>query len=245
VNRLKRLTRGGSLPGVPLEGAEGARWSVISSAADLTPQPSDELVATMLAAASAAVGIKLTELRSRSDSEYALYVDTWPGEHYRFLAALVATRRPKVVVEVGTYLGHGSLALLSGSDDVRVITYDVVPAQEVGGAVLRDSDISNGRLEQRIGDLADPTFLASQIETLCKADLLFVDGPKDGRWERTFCERVLPALSDRRRLAVFDDIRLLEMVQLWRDLPYPKLDATSVGHWSGTGLVEIGSTTSS
>jgi hypothetical protein len=106
--------------------------------------------------------------------------------------------------------------------------------------VLRDSDFSGGRLQQRLGDLADPDVLARELETLQGADLLFVDGPKDGRWERAFCSSVLPLLDDRPRLAVFDDIRLLEMVQLWRDLPYPKLDATSVGHWSGTGLVQIG-----
>jgi hypothetical protein len=38
---------------------------------------------------------------------------------------------------------------------------------------------------------------------------------------------------------VVDDIRLLEMVQLWRDLPYDKIDATSLGHWSGTGLLRL------
>jgi hypothetical protein len=41
----------------------------------------------------------------------------------------------------------------------------------------------------------------------------------------------------RRRVVVFDDIRVLPMLQLWRDLPFPKLDATSLGHWSGTGLL--------
>jgi hypothetical protein len=29
------------------------------------------------------------------------------------------------------------------------------------------------------------------------------------------------------------------MVDLWRRIPYPKLDATSFGHWSGTGLVLV------
>ena len=37
---------------------------------------------------------------------------------------------------------------------------------------------------------------------------------------------------------MFDDIRLLNMIEQWRALPRPKLDLTSFGHWSGTGLVD-------
>jgi hypothetical protein len=41
----------------------------------------------------------------------------------------------------------------------------------------------------------------------------------------------------RRQLVVIDDIRVLTMVQLWRQLPNPRLDLTSFGHFSGTGLL--------
>ena len=39
-------------------------------------------------------------------------------------------------------------------------------------------------------------------------------------------------------IVMFDDIRLLNMIEQWRALPRPKLDLTSFGHWSGTGLVD-------
>jgi hypothetical protein len=38
---------------------------------------------------------------------------------------------------------------------------------------------------------------------------------------------------------MFDDTRLWSMLRFWRQLPYPKMDLTSFGHWSGTGLVEL------
>jgi hypothetical protein len=38
---------------------------------------------------------------------------------------------------------------------------------------------------------------------------------------------------------MFDDTRLPSMLKFWRELDYPKLDFTSFGHWSGTGLVEL------
>jgi hypothetical protein len=72
---------------------------------------------------------------------------------------------------------------------------------------------------------------------LRSADFLLVDGPKDGIFEPAFVERVLPLPTDRRRFLGFDDIRMLQMTQLWRALPYSKIDATSFGRWSGTGLM--------
>jgi hypothetical protein len=37
---------------------------------------------------------------------------------------------------------------------------------------------------------------------------------------------------------MFDDTRVLNMIEIWRRLNRPKLDLTSFGHWSGTGLVD-------
>jgi hypothetical protein len=37
---------------------------------------------------------------------------------------------------------------------------------------------------------------------------------------------------------MFDDIRLWNMLRTWRTINRPKLDLTSFGHWSGTGLVD-------
>jgi hypothetical protein len=39
-------------------------------------------------------------------------------------------------------------------------------------------------------------------------------------------------------LVVFDDIRVMNMVATWRRIARPKLDLTSFGHWSGTGLID-------
>ncbi len=181
--------------------------------------------------------IDVEDLAARCDPEFATWVRQWPGEHYRFLGALTATLRPSTVVEVGTYKGHGSLALRLGHRETRIVTYDLVAWHEIAGTALRVEDFTGGGIEQRLGDLADTSYLDTQLDTLKSAELIFVDGPKDGQWERRFCELVLPKLRDRRRLVVFDDIRLLEMVQLWEDLDLPHVDATSLGHWSGTGLV--------
>jgi hypothetical protein len=42
----------------------------------------------------------------------------------------------------------------------------------------------------------------------------------------------------REPVVMFDDIRLWNMLPFWQEIDRPKLDLTSFGHWSGTGLVD-------
>jgi predicted O-methyltransferase YrrM len=225
----------GSLPRVPVR-ARHAEWSVISSADDLYVRPNGELVELLLRAATLARTVDLSEIAARSSAQEAVFVRTWPGEHYRLLTALATALPARKAVEIGTYRGHSALALAAGlAPGGKVVTYDVVPWREVDGAILRLDDLN--RLEQRIGDLSDVRYLETELDTLRSADLIFLDGPKDGIFEPNFCRAALSELTDRPRLVVFDDIRVMTMIRLWRDLPYAKLDATSLGHWSGTGLL--------
>lgn len=221
--------------------ARHAEWSVVSSADDLYIRSPEALVSLLLDAANVAQRQRLDEIARRCEgAEEADWINLWPGEHYRLLFGLVRAFGASTVIEVGTFTGAGALALKASIPaDGAVVTYDVIPWAEIDGAILADSDF-DGRLEQRIGDLSQPQFLEREIDTLKRADLIFVDGPKDGVFEPKFCSDVLPRLADKRRLVVFDDIRLMNMVQLWRDLPFTKLDATSLGHWSGTGLMLLG-----
>jgi predicted O-methyltransferase YrrM len=215
--------------------APGAQWSAIGSPGTGDPASAGELVRLMLDAGQRCMDLNLEAVAARCDEEYAAYVRQWPGEHYRLLAGLVSLLQPSLVVEIGTFRGHSALSLLAGSQSVHVVTYDLLEWRSIAGTILTEDDFTD-RLQQRIGDLGAPAFFADQAETLADADLIIVDGPKDGRWEAGFCQNLISTLTDRPRLIVFDDIRMLTMVQLWHDLPLPKVDATSVGHWSGTGF---------
>jgi hypothetical protein len=118
------------------------------------------------------------------------------------------------------------------------VTYDVVPWPDISGSVLRQSDF-DGPLEQRLADLSSADVFANERVVLQNADLIFLDGPKDGRFEPLFIDQLVGLERKLPQLLVIDDIRLLVMLQLWRDLPLPKLDLTSFGHWSGTGLAVL------
>jgi hypothetical protein len=41
------------------------------------------------------------------------------------------------------------------------------------------------------------------------------------------------------KLLIVDDIQFVNMIDFWRSISSPKLDVSSFGHWSGTGIVDI------
>jgi predicted O-methyltransferase YrrM len=225
-----------SQPEPAIQGAADARTSVISSVHDQS-QPDDALIELALAAADHARRTRLMDLEKRCSEPDLTWVRSWPGEHYRLLGGLVEVLKPSSIVEIGTFKGHGALALAERTD-VPVVTYDIVQWNDFPETALRVTDMAPvGRIEQRLGDLGDAAYRDTQVDAIRAADLIFIDGPKDGAWEQHAIPDILDVLTDRRRLIVLDDIRLMAMVQLWRDLPHVKLDLTSFGHWSGTGLL--------
>jgi predicted O-methyltransferase YrrM len=222
----------------PAVHASHVEWSLLSSVVDLEPKPSGELVRVALTAASRALETDLSELAQRAATADAQHINLWPGEHYRLLVGLVETLDPRMIVEVGTFRGLGALALKQkAAEGARVVTYDVEPYTSFQHPALRNEDFQDG-LQQRLGDLSDPSYFSTQLDIMGDADLMFIDGPKDGRFERQFLN-LLTEAGKPGALLVFDDIRLMNMVGFWRDLPLPKLDVTSLGHYTGTGIARL------
>lgn len=223
-------------------------WSALDPDAAYGQRPSPLLIELALESARVASRTPVTGLleRARSvGSPSTEWVDTFPGEHYRLLAALVQVLNPGLVIEIGTYTGASALAFMEhAGPETRVVTYDLIPWNELEGTLLSPEDFRDGRLEQRIGDLAAPAYWSNQQELFLKADLIFLDGPKDGVFEPKMLEILAQLRTDTGFVLVVDDIRFLEMLQPWSRFPPPRLDLTSFGHWSGTGLAMVPGTAS-
>ena len=43
----------------------------------------------------------------------------------------------------------------------------------------------------------------------------------------------------KRKNSILDDIQLINMIDFWRSIRSPKFDATSFGHFSTTGVLDI------
>ncbi len=166
-------------------------------------------------------------------------VNLWPGEHYRLLAAFVQVLKPTAVVEIGTAEGLSALSMLKYLPiGGWVTTFDVVPWDRYPRSCLQPEDFQDGRLRQIVADLGEASTFEQHRAILSRADLIFIDAAKDGVLEHKLIANFQTVRFESRPLFVFDDIRLWNMLSVWRALTWPKLDLTSFGHWCGTGISE-------
>jgi hypothetical protein len=171
------------------------------------------------------------------DSEF---LNNYPGEHYRLLSAVVKLMRPSLVVEIGTWTGLGTLALASGLENGKINTFDVVDWDKLPvPSHFVNSDFENKNISQIIGDLSDDQIFEKYKSILNSADIIFMDAPKDGVFEYKLLKQLAKLDFKENKLLILDDIRFLNMIDLWRSIRSPKLDVSSFGHWSGTGLVDM------
>jgi predicted O-methyltransferase YrrM len=214
-------------------------YSMIYDTLNTSGKPSEYLIDLALHAANEAQKTELPDLSRRVDSASNDFTRVWPGEHYRLLAALVKILEPKRVIEIGTLRGLSALALKQFlPSDGKITTFDIVPWNSISDTSLRTEDFADGRLRQEVVDLSDATAFASHRQLLQEAELIFMDGPKDGVFERKFLQQLETIPFQHRLLLVLDDIRFWNMLAVWHEISRSKLDLTSFGHWSGTGLVE-------
>ena len=167
------------------------------------------------------------------------WFEVFPGEHYHLLTTLSRELKARTVWEFGTDTGMGTAALLEGIDGTgKVYTVDIDPIHQKNGSWLPVSYLENGQVTQVVSDMKAKTLFEKYAEEIADADLLFVDGPKDGSTEAAFLEQLSAVRFRKNPIVVFDDIRLMNMLAEWRNIRHPKMDFTSFGHWSGTGIVD-------
>jgi len=165
------------------------------------------------------------------------FYNMFPGSHYRMLNGIVKYLNPKLVVEIGTYTGMGTFALsqnLSGA----IISFDVVDYKNFE-THLSDEFLKKNKFKQYLSDLSEKTEYDKHYELLNDADIIFIDAPKDGKFEYKLLANMTNLKNKENKILILDDIKLMNMINLWNSIKSPKMDAASVGNWTGTGLVDI------
>ncbi len=213
-------------------------YSMLFSSDDDKGKPSQRLIDLAIESAKLAQQTNLDDISQRTKPEN--FLDVWPGEHYKLLAGIVQAMKPKLVIEIGTAKGLSSLAMKKFLPaDGKIVTFDIISWKKYpGGNYLREEDFADGRLIQSTDDLSSKKDFPKHAELLKKADLIFADAAKDGTQEQLFIDNFKTIKFSNSPIIIFDDIRLWNMLKIWREITMPKLDITSFGHWSGTGLVE-------
>ena len=225
--------------------ARNTEYSLLASTDD-DVKPSESLLRLALQAIQRAMSIRLDALDRRFPESIPYPPSLWPGQQYRLLAALAEIMQPRCVVEIGTGGGVSTLAFASHMPrDAELVTFDLIPWQQHPDCCLTQEDFANHRLVQFTDDLSNPAVMQRHHALISRAALILLDTAKDGATEPKVLANLRQVPFTKAPLLVMDDIRAWPMLKVWRDIPYPKLDLTSFGSWTGTGLVEwLGETSS-
>ena len=217
--------------------ARHAKRTFVSSPEDEASSPTRRVIECALDAARQTLDVEINEVIERARG-LPWSPGTWPGEHYKLLAGFVAMLQPRSVIEIGTFTGISALCLKKYLPaEGTLTTFDLVPWREFKDTVLNADDFADGKLRQIIADLAQPDEFNKHTALLAEAEFLFIDGPKDRRFEPAVAKLLSTVKFKKTPWVVFDDIRDRNMLAFWRELDKPKLDISSFGHWTGTGLV--------
>lgn len=218
--------------------AEHGEYSMILSLMDKPALMTKELFQVSLKAIEYAYQVDFGELCSRN-SQAETYANLWPGEHYRLLAGFVLAIQPKVVVEIGTSTGLSALCLKQYlPSDGQVVSFDIVPWESYPATLLRKEDL-DGRLIQHVDDLSDASVMQRYRSLMEEAEFIFIDVSHDGDLEERILSNLQKMRFNHKVFMLLDDIRVWTMLKFWRNINLPKIDLTSFGHWSGTGIVEL------
>lgn len=218
--------------------ASHREYSMISSSHDDKAFPTKALIDLSLQAIQKASQISLQTISDRMKTP-PYYPNIWPGEHYRLLAAFIDTIQPRNVIEIGTEIGMSSLCMKQTLPKNGVITtFDITSWDSYETTLLTEEDFEDKRLVQYTDNLYYFSNVQKHVDILSQADLIFIDATHDGILEEKLMSYFEEIPFNKPPYLIFDDIRVWTMLKMWREIKHPKMDLTSFGHWSGTGIVQ-------
>jgi predicted O-methyltransferase YrrM len=147
--------------------------------------------------------------------------------------------KPSVIIEIGTATGLSALALKKYLPPKgKLFTFDLFSWKNDPNTFLQEEDFLDQRLIQFVEDLTEEKNIKKHQKILEEATFIFIDATHDGLVEKKLMESFKTLNFSAPTYILFDDIRVWTMLKMWREISDPKLDLTSFGHWSGTGVVE-------
>jgi hypothetical protein len=147
---------------------------------------------------------------------------------YRLYSYLAKKVSKPVILDIGTYMGNSAVAL-STDESKHVISYDIIELDT-------HKFLKKNNIEFRVGNFMNDDINYNDI------DLIVIDvDPHDGIQEPPMIKYLVD--NGWEGILLLDDIShetFPGMIQMWNDLPYEKYDLKDIGHFSGTGLINIG-----
>lgn len=155
-------------------------------------------------------------------------------EHYELLEFISKTNSFLSIIDAGTFMGLSAIKLASNATN-KVSTYDISDAHLF--PQLKEGKFPN--ITFYLKSIADES-----DDVIKKSDVIFLDiDPHDGLQEQVFSHRL--EKIGYQGMVIADDIWLNQgMINWWIGLQGIKIDLTTFGHFSGTGIwIPMSSTT--
>jgi predicted O-methyltransferase YrrM len=161
-------------------------------------------------------------------------------EAYKFYAYISTLVNDTTIIEIGSRFGRSGVALAFNPNN-KVKSFDIL--EQGASQIIRDN------LTFSIGDILSPD-VKREPGKWDHVDIVMIDvDPHDGIKEREFLSFLEEIKWE--GLLILDDIlpnwpRIVPgadpeaMNAWWNGLTYDKYDVSDVGHFSGTGVVNIG-----
>lgn len=146
-------------------------------------------------------------------------------EHYRLLRWFAETNSNKRITEIGCHMALSTVCLAWNKQNM-VTTYDI--------------DYSYLKWKQQPNNVYRlQTFGANSFYPgVYYSDIIFVDTAHYGIMEIELFKYLKS--MEWKGLLIYDDIYLNdEMMAFWKAVDVPKIDATNIGHSTGTGIIEL------
>jgi len=159
----------------------------------------------------------------RNDEHRGYFLDVAGREHYKFLAYFSTLFNNSTLLDIGTNRGCSSLAMAYNTTNT-IHSFDLYELKEL------HSQPNN------IIYYIDNILKDAYTELILSSPFILLDTFHDGSFEREF-HNYLKEIGYKGYL-MLDDIKLNdEMKKYWDWIDEEKYDISSIGHWSGTGLV--------
>lgn len=161
----------------------------------------------------------------KNENEKSHFLASPGQEHYRLLAYLSTRYQDSDILDIGTFTGVSAVALSYNSRN-RVHTFDInrrIDLATVPNNVLYYKD----------------NILKPKYESLIKySKLIMIDISHNGEDEKVITDHIISL--GYKGYIVYDDIKLnKEMMDFYNSLDGKKVDISHLGHWSGTGILEV------
>lgn len=168
----------------------------------------------------------------KNTDDYREFFDKPGKQHYRLLSYLSTLYNNSIIIDVGTHRGSSALAL-SYNPTNTIYTFDIV--DNVKNSAIKNHENINYNYD----DLFDHEIFAKWFKTIEKAPFIFLDvDPHNGKMESNFVN--LCREYGYKGFIVCDDIWYFKDMRdyFWNLVDNSmKYDLTSIGHWSGTGII--------